>query len=249
MQECPKGFSWGFGVRNCYLLHFVVDGKGEFVNSYGNYKLEKGQGFIFYPGEKIFYKADDKKPWTYIWIGFNGRNISDILKSCNLTSKTPIFKFGNSFDILNIFAFAESLEIGRELYLFSEIYRFLFLNIKSELQSLSKMEVAKNYIIQNFSSDITVDAVARFVGFERKYFSKIFTKEIGVTPSRYILNVRMTNALELLKNTTLSVADISCSVGYGDLPTFSKAFKTFFNRNPTDIRNGKLPPLDGRHKY
>ena len=92
--------------------------------------------------------------------------------------------------------------------------------------------MAINYIIQNYSSNITVKNVAKFVGFERKYFCRIFTQKTGIPPSRYIINTRMNAAAELIKSTDLSVSEIAYSVGYNDLSTFSKSFKQVYKKSP-----------------
>lgn len=242
MQECEKGRYWGFGVRNCYLIHFIISGKGVFENSYGRYELSKNMGFVSVPGEKMFYQADSVDPWHYIWIGFNGEAVPEILESCSLGSENPIFSFDQNFDILSFFAEAEFMDNGREYYILSVLYKFFSLNKKEEFLNRSKIESAKNYIIRNYSKNITVQGVADSVFLERKYFSRLFKYSTGQTPQQYIQNVRMEQALKLLSSTTLSVSDIATSVGYESIASFSKAFKRRYSLTPSDIIHGKFPP-------
>lgn len=242
MQECEKSRYWGYGVRNCYLLHFIINGKGVFKNSYGSHELSRNMGFILVPGEKVFYQADSEDPWHYIWIGFNGDAVPDILKRCSIGSKNPTFTFDESFDILSYFAETEFMQNGREFFILSTLYRFFMLNEKEDIHELSKIELAKNYIIKNYSGNLTVQSVANSVFLERKYFSRIFKKHTGQTPQQYIQNVRLTQGLNLLMTTDLSVSNIAISVGYDDVSSFSKAFKRRYDRTPTDVINGNHPP-------
>lgn len=242
MQECEKNRYWGFGVRNCYLIHFIINGKGVFENSYGRHNLSKNMGFISVPGEKMFYQADSEDPWHYIWIGFNGNAVSEILDTCSMGSKNPVFEYDENFDILSYFAEAENMDTGREYFILSVLYKFFSQNKKEELMSRSKIEVAKNYIIKNYSSNLTVQGVADTVFLERKYFSRLFKYNTGQTPQQYIQNVRMAQALKLLSTTTLSVGSIATSVGYDSVSSFSKAFKRCYNMSPREVINGKFPP-------
>ena len=229
---CEENHSWGYGVRNSYFIHFVTEGKGEFTNPYGTFKLDKGQGFIFAPDEKILYKADKNNPWHYIWIAFKGEKAKRLFDSCSFSSQNPVFDFEGVFDIEKVFNEAMKIDEGRELYILSALYRFFSVYSAEYLNRVSKIDMATNYIIQNYSSDITVESVAKFVGFERKYFCKLFTQKMGIPPSRYIINTRMNAAAELLKSTDLSVSEIAYSVGYNDLSNFSKAFKQVYQVSP-----------------
>lgn len=64
-QKCPSLYSFGPAVRECYLLHFCLDGCGDFYANDQHYHLEKGQGFLICPNELTFYQADEAHPWTY----------------------------------------------------------------------------------------------------------------------------------------------------------------------------------------
>jgi len=243
---CNGNHSWGYGVRDSYFLHFVIGGRGEFTNPYGSFQVQKGQGFVFAPDEKILYSADKNDPWRYIWIAFRGEKAKQLFNSCSFSSQNPIFEFENNFDIEKIFNEARELNEGRELYLISALYLFFSLYSVKAMHRLSKTDIAINYILQNYSNNITVENVARFVGFERKYFSRIFTEKTGITPVRYIINTRMNAAAELLRNTDLSISEIAYSVGYNDLPTFSKAFKQIYHTSPVKYARSQADTNNNR---
>ena len=246
MQECAPDNTWGWGIRGQYLIHFVISGKGTFKNMLGSYTLEKGMGFIFSPGDKVSYSADPDDPWVYIWLGFSGKAVPDFLNRCEMGVENPIFFFDESFDIVNYFAHAENLYHGREFYILSILYKFFSLYAKPSSKAISKVELAKNYIIKNYAKDITVQSVANNIFTERKYFCRIFKDKTGLSPQQYIQNIRLTHAFELLILNNISVSDVAASVGYRNVSSFSKAFKRKYNLTPTDILNGITPSNDNK---
>lgn len=96
---------------------------------------------------------------------------------------------------------------------------------------------------QNFLNNITIEDIAAFCGLNRSYFGKIFHDTIGKSPQEFLISYRMTKAAELLKLTSLSVADIGNAVGYPNQLHFSRAFKNVYGTSPRSWRNtNKLEP-------
>lgn len=247
MEECGSNHSWGPGARSNYHLHFVTGGEGRFVNASGEYHLQKGDGFLFIPGERIYYQASSDNPWSYYWIGFTGEKASILLEQAALSQTSPIFQFDSSFDIEGYFSRVQSMDIHRKVYVLSVLYYFfsLFLN-RQEAAKKSKVDIAIHYILQNYASAIHVESIARYLNIDRRYFSRLFMAEMGLSPQQYIINVRMIHALELLRdNTELNVSDVARSVGYNDPLSFSIMFKKQYHLSPSDIQRGVLPPKDG----
>ena len=80
-EQCEPGHSFGPATRNHYLFHYVLSGTGTLMadNAKGitqTYNIKSGQGFLIFPGQINTYIADDKLPWEYIWIEFDGLRVS-----------------------------------------------------------------------------------------------------------------------------------------------------------------------------
>jgi len=84
---------------------------------------------------------------------------------------------------------------------------------------------------QHLEAPITVAAVARAVNLNAPYFCTLFTEQTGLTPSEYLINLRLTRAKEYLEHTTMSVADICAALGY-DPSYFSRLFKRHTGHAP-----------------
>ena len=96
---------------------------------------------------------------------------------------------------------------------------------------------ALSFIEQNFQNDISVEDISSSCGLNRSYFGKIFHDTIGRSPQEFLISYRMTKATELLKITSLSIADIGNAVGYPNQLHFSRAFKNVYGMSPRNWRN------------
>ena len=92
-QRCSGGHFWGPAVRNFYLIHLVVSGKGYYTLGNETYEVKKGSAFIIYPGTLVSYCADDNDPWEYCWVGFNGADASRLVELTSFEQDNPIIKF------------------------------------------------------------------------------------------------------------------------------------------------------------
>ena len=96
---------------------------------------------------------------------------------------------------------------------------------------------ALSYIEQNFQNDISIEDIAGVCGINRSYLGKIFKNSVGHSPQEFLMNYRMIKATELLKLTSLSIADVGSAVGYENQLHFSRAFKNIYGVAPREWRN------------
>lgn len=75
---------------------------------------------------------------------------------------------------------------------------------------------AIKYIQFNYSHDISVDDIAKAVGVSRSHLYRVFMSNVGQSPIDYLTSYRISEACSLLKNSSLSIAEIAVSVGFFD---------------------------------
>ncbi|HVN42189.1 MAG TPA: AraC family transcriptional regulator [Steroidobacteraceae bacterium] len=95
---------------------------------------------------------------------------------------------------------------------------------------------AIRFIQDRIDGDLSVGRVARHVGVGTTHFTHVFREATGVTPHRYVLSARVTRARELLRMTSLTVAEVSISVGFAGQAHFSTAFRRQTGVTPTAYR-------------
>ena len=98
---------------------------------------------------------------------------------------------------------------------------------------------AKDFIHLHFADpNLSLNAVADFVNMSPSHFCTIFGRETGETLIQYLTHIRIKKAMELLKTTNLSTAEIAAKIGYNDSNYFCHIFKKTTGINARDFRNG-----------
>lgn len=96
---------------------------------------------------------------------------------------------------------------------------------------------ACQYILENIHRKITLEEVAGYLHLNSSYFSRLFKKEVGETFVKYVVNMKMKRAKELLDQTQNSILEISEQLGYENQSYFNKTFKASEGISPFEYRN------------
>ena len=88
------------------------------------------------------------------------------------------------------------------------------------------------HIGTNYAEHLTLEDTARAVSLSPDYLSRIFKEETGTTFNRYLNNVRITKAKELIRRGEYRLTDISQMVGYDDQSYFTKVFRRITGLSP-----------------
>jgi len=107
---------------------------------------------------------------------------------------------------------------------------------KRNEKSTSLIENAKEFIKNNYSSNISLEDVSGAINLSPYYFSRVFKEEVGVNFVDYITNVRIEKAKELIDSQRYSMKEICSMVGYSDPNYFSRAFKKNVGVTPTEYK-------------
>lgn len=92
------------------------------------------------------------------------------------------------------------------------------------------------YIGTGYAEHLTLESAARALFLSPDYLSRIFSKETGTSFNRYLNNVRITKAKELIRSGNLRLTDISQMVGYDDQSYFTKVFRRITGMSPNEYR-------------
>lgn len=247
------GHKIGPSIHDYYLIHTVMDGKGVFESGNSSQACVKGDTFVIFPGTLFNYQADLSHPWTYAWVALQGDAVEQLLKEVGVTRDKPLLHLDNLMEIHRLYehihfsfqksAFPklESLEASGWLRLL--VHKFGLANIGSlptqsiELPDVIDRQIAQaiRWITLQFHQQISIDHMASSLGYHRAHLSKAFKQKIGMSPKQYLLKVRMDKAKELLSG-TLTIDQVSSSVGFNDALYFSKQFRKWSGMSPSEYR-------------
>lgn len=251
MEKCKPSHQFGPAVRDHFLIHYILQGCGNFYVDGKCYTLHKNQGFLICPDVITYYEADKDEPWIYTWVGFKGIKAESYLKLANLDRNSPVFKYDEGSFIEQCFEQmrnSANLKYGGSLRLQGLLNIFLSELIEKaenhEVQGTSYKDVyikkTIQYIETNYSRDMTIADIANYIGLNKNYFSSFIKENLGITPQEYLIKYRINKACELMKNKTLTLSDIARSVGYNDPLGFSKIFKQVKGDSPRKYRQEVL---------
>ena len=245
-EHCRPMYQFGPAVRNHFLFHYIISGKGKLETSGQTFFLSPGQGFLLCPGQISTYYADEQEPWEYTWVEFGGLRARECMTLAGLSEQQPIYtpRAGLNRVEKYMLGLVENHEkapirlIGLGMILLDELVQTSKTKIEIGNKRLREFYIkeAMGYIDLNYSRDISVEEIAAACGLNRSYFGKLFKETLGQSPQQYLIQYRMTKASELLKGTRISVAEIGRSVGYENQLHFSRAFKNVFGISPSQYR-------------
>lgn len=93
-----------------------------------------------------------------------------------------------------------------------------------------------DYLDQHYREPITLRKISDSMGYTPSYLSTLFATKVGVPFSRYLQNLRIAAACNLLSETEKSVSEIAVECGYGDLKFFRTVFRERLRMTPSDFR-------------
>ena len=246
MEQCAPSHSYGPAARPYYLLHHVLKGKGTFSCCGKEYSLQPGQGFLIVPGQVTRYQADAADPWQYLWIAIDRQGAKSLFDSTTLSAQSPIYTAPPSHPLHSVFlSLTQALQqqtlnsftlLSSFFSIFSHLSQLVPAPTKKRSIQADYVEKAEHYMLSRYYEDISIEDVARFVGISRKYLCRIFGQFLQLTPSQYLLQVRLDAACDLLRNSHICISDIARSVGYSDCLVFSRMFRTHLGLSPTLYR-------------
>ncbi len=217
---------------------YKVERKG--VEFYFLFRISTGYLYFKYEGEEFTAKPGDvvlldgrkehtyyaENPVTFMQICYRG-NESEAYYQLLKQHYGVIF---HKKPVLQVMFSRIISELGKPL----PDDHLLSANIHSILSSLAvpaqselspSIAQAQQYILNNFSKNITVEDIAEDVSLSKYHFSRQFKAETGYTPHEYLFDVRIRYARKLLAETNQSIESVSINSGFANTSSFIRAFK------------------------
>jgi len=95
----------------------------------------------------------------------------------------------------------------------------------------------QGWIAEHPEADLSVAALARRVGMSPRNFARVFTREVGRTPARFVEDVRVEAARRRLEEGDEAVEAVAAQTGFGSAETMRRAFLRVLRVNPAAYRS------------
>ena len=233
-------------IVNRYILNYVLEGNLLYELNGKTYHLQQGDIFFIPPSLLHSQQAVDGH-YHFLYISFYGSNSSLLLNRAGLTAQTPVVHDENGFileklqQILTLFEDTSFLSVAQANVVFAQILCHLFSRRQENLtqrktDALTLISQAQKYVETYYAGKFTVTELCKHLYVNRSYFTTLFKKYCGMSLKEYLIDYRLSKAMYLLLNTTLSIAEISEAIGFQDYANFYKRFKQKTGYSPQVYR-------------
>lgn len=246
-------------VLDYYLVHYVIRGRGHFRTLGRDYAVKEGDSFFIFPGELVSYTSDEHEPWKYRWVGFKGSRAEELLSISGISRHKPVAFSGPKRRMTALFAQMQRLLHAGQASSDMQSGGYMRLILSEYMQGqaeagvpkeessmiLQQVEQAIRWLTLQYYQEISIEQMAQSLGYHRTHLSKMFKQHTGMSPMNFLLKIRMERAKHLLLQEKLTVEQVASSVGFTDPLYFSKQFKKWYGRSPSDYRQDmKGNPFD-----
>jgi len=113
--------------------------------------------------------------------------------------------------------------------------------LAAQLADRQPLREVQRWIAEHPDADLSVSALARRAALSPRQFARAFAAEVGVTPGRYVDDIRLETARRLLEDTGDGVEEIARASGYGTTEPMRRAFVRALGVPPSEYRRRFRP--------
>ena len=235
------------GRRELAIWQYTLGGYGIFDFNGTKQKVLPGQAFIaIIPENNCYYLPKTSENWEFIYLTLTGQNSIKLFKEYRrrygsvITYPPESSVINMAWDILQK---GNKNEIESAYELSAIAYNFIMqmfcesrFDAEINLTAPVWLQRVKEFCARNISSDIMIEDMAKIANCSKWHFSRQFSLYEGISPYRYLINLRIKMATQLLENSNFSIKEIAEKCGFYDLAYFSKIFKAHMNILPKNYR-------------
>jgi AraC family transcriptional regulator len=136
--------------------------------------------------------------------------------------------------------YAESLKTQIAIHL---LWNYSTLNRpdrRAEDLADSRLRPVIDYIQENLSEDVSLETLAGVAGLSPNYFLGAFRQATGLTPHRYVTELRIAEACKLLHDPHRPITEVSLAVGFSSQSHLTEVFRRTMNKTPAAYRREVL---------
>jgi len=256
-------------------LIYIVSGTGDLFAGDSFTSYGPGDLFLLGPSQSHVFKSDpdyfeesDEKACKTISVFFHEKSLGDGFFNLDETAdiKGLIKRSGRGihfddyvstsigprvFDLLDQSDFECLLSILTILHDLSSTENFSYLATMSSSVPISDQKNRKvnkvfNYILDHFHEDIKLEDVANIANYSQAAFCHFFKEHTQKTFVQFLIEVRISNACKMLRNTDYNISQICYESGFNNVSNFNRQFKKLIGMSPSAyIKNYKEKELVG----
>lgn len=233
---------FGPSTRSHFLISLVTDGEATLYEKTKNVPFGKGDFIVMFPDTPYHYRAGES--WSLKWVGVGSADLAVFLARLGITPDSPVIPCTDPQAAETILDKIREMSLAqtpsrtmRMKGLLCELIAMIAESCEKKiaLPSVRSGEIL-NYISANYTEEIRVEQIARDYHLDRSYLERTFKRETGISIREAITTFRIKKAQSMLRETSVSIADVAKYSGFGDHLYFSKFFRKKFGMSPSEYR-------------
>lgn len=242
-----EDFSFPPHLHSHMELVCVVEGEMCFSVNDIRKNLEKGDIAVCFPNDVHSYSNTAHS--ELLILIFSPEIIREYFKEhMGKTLEDPFIKGGCSYEAVGVLLdmlVKESSSHRNEFVIKGLLYSILgklhenFVFKNGRQWHDTTIQKLLRYIGSHFCERITLESVAKDLGFSRFHISRIFNSKIGEQFNEYVNKLRINMAQSLLAGTEASVSNIALECGFESIRNFNRVFKNHTGTTPNDFRQNR----------
>lgn len=251
IQMCGKSYCDGtYKISRpdsaIYCVEYIYKGEGYVKVGDIEFHASAGDVYILPEGKNHFYYSDEKNPWEKIWFNIRGDFVANTLRSYGVEHVYHVkdIEMGSAFE--EFVSCAERCMQEADVKAAYTMCAVEFLKIvqqiakapglRKQMEPPSKVELLKQKIDGLTTFQQSFDELLEEFFYTKSYIIRAFKEAYGVTPYNYLLEHKMSTAKSLLRNTAMSINEMSNYLGFANAHYFSNFFSKRAGISPKEYR-------------
>lgn len=248
-EQCSPAYRVYRANAEIGVLIYLLSGEGVLETGGSTYELCPGDVLAIPQGTTYEYRVSRAAPWRILWFNITGELYQYLLKKYGLLH-TPVYREADGGVLESFIKGMDACKEsgGRELVqsrLCAVVYEIVLALWRQYRHSQASEGVAarlRQYIDDWISADQSLgfspEQAAMQQGMSARQLERAFKEEYDCTPYRYYQNQKLVLAKQYLRNTGLTIKEISAKLGFCDPYYFSNCFKSREGVSPKAYRQG-----------
>ncbi|MCC8070511.1 MAG: AraC family transcriptional regulator [Bacteroidales bacterium] len=235
-----------------FVLIYCVGGAGWYRIGNTCYEVKTDDFFILPAGAPHAYGSNEGEPWTIYWVHFKGALAPPLARGLHMPHSVAPTTNSRNRDRLSLFeeifyTLKSGLSIDSLHFSMAMFHYFLaslqyvreFRNATGDGKQRGPGDMAQaaiHYMKENLERQLSITALAQYVGYTPGHFTTLFHRAIGHSPRAYFNMLKMQEACRMLEETDMKINQIALKLGYTDPFYFTRLFTKIMGMAPSDYR-------------
>ena len=239
-HKCNDLYSVNRPKGGSYLIIATVGGCGSMCVAGKSYDLPVGSIALIPRNTAHSYRTPAGGSWEFYWMHPKGeladRFLDSVAKEGVLLSQSAD-NFAPLIENLLSLSLNDSQDNDIAIsHAISDVLHLVAKNLLSPRSAPSLSDEAIKYIKKHYGEKISISDIAGSLFISENHLIRVFKKDVGVTPHKYLNDYRILTSAYFLRSSALSIREISESVGFSSTSLFITSFKRVYGCTPNEYK-------------